>query len=294
MLYGVDVSEFRGDINFDVLNPVCHFIMIRSCFGTARQDAKFARNRDEARRVGLVRGYYHYAYPEYDVNTPEAEAAFFVANLGTLQAGEILALDWEESYSGDHVDWCLRFLKAVEKATGVKPLLYLNQSLVKSHNWQPVIDNGNGLWLAQYDYQQQAGTVDTPWPVVAMKQWTDRGSVAGIPGSVDGDTFYGDFASFAKYGAKVQKPLTVVSPTQQDTYTTQVGAANAAKNDPEATVTDANGNDVTTHVTKNYPDPTDQITQISHRVGVLEGLVQKIWDFLSKWKRFRQFTNQDK
>lgn len=282
MLYGVDVSEFQGDINFDTLNPVCHFIMIRSCFGTARQDNKFARNRDEARRVGLARGFYHYAYPEYDVNTPEAEAAFFVNNLGTLQAGEILALDWEESYSGDHVDWCLRFLKAVEKATGVKPLLYLNQSLITSHNWQPVIDNGNGLWLADYDYNQSGPGVDTSWPVTAMRQWTDKAQVPGIPGPVDGDTFYGDFAALAKYGAKVAKPMTVTSPTQLDTYTTQVGAAAAVKSDPQAVITDANGNDVTTHVTKSFPTPDTKITSIVHRLSLLEAFVAKLKALLAK------------
>jgi len=287
MLYGVDVSEFQT-INFDVLNPNAHFIMIRSCFGTARQDLKFAKNRDEARRVGLVRGFYHYAYPEYDVNTPEAEADFFAANVMPLQPGEILALDWEESYSGDHVDWCHRFLNRVYQRTNVKPLLYLNQSLMNSHDWSPVIKDGYGLWLADYDYNPQGTGPNTPWPVIAMRQWTDKASVPGISGGVDADVFYGDFVAFAKYGYQPAAPLTVSTPTSTTTYKTETGAQNAAIK-TGGTVTDANGVDATDHLTTTAPASEDKITQIEHRLTLLESLVAAIDAFLSRWKRYREF-----
>jgi lysozyme len=201
-LYGVDVSEAQGQINWDALNAVSNFAVIRSCFGTARKDHQFDRNKSEAHRVQAAAGplgigCYHYAYPEY--NSPQAEAAYFADNVTPLAAGDLLALDWEEQYNGDHVAWCLQFLQAVTARTGIRPLIYLNQSTITAHNWSPVINGGFGLWLADWDGNKAGPGVHTPWPFTAMRQWTDADTVAGISGHVDGDVFYGDFAAWAAY-----------------------------------------------------------------------------------------------
>lgn len=221
-LYGVDVSEWQGEIDWDLLNAHSNFVIMRSCFGTSRKDNQFTRNQSEARRVQasagpLGIGYYHYAYPED--NTPEAEAAFFAANLGQLGVGDVLMLDWEEAYAGDHVAWCLAFLNTVQSLTSVKPLIYLNQSLVKSHNWTPVIDAGYGLCLADYDGSQTGPGVETPWPVTAVRQWTDADKVPGIAGNVDGDVFYGDFEAWNKYGYQGATPAPAPAPAPVPTPT---------------------------------------------------------------------------
>lgn len=202
MLFGCDLSEFQGTVNWDILNTTTNFALIRSCFGTLRKDYQFDNNKAEAHRVQATAGplgvgYYHYAYPQY--NNPEDEANFFANNVLPLSVGDILALDWEEAYSGDHASWCIRFLRQVEARTGVKPLIYLNQSLIRGHDWSLVVNAGYGLWIAEYD-GQTTGSIDTPWPVVAMKQWTSSAHLAGITTNVDADTFYGDFVAFAAYG----------------------------------------------------------------------------------------------
>jgi GH25 family lysozyme M1 (1,4-beta-N-acetylmuramidase) len=203
-LYGVDVSYAQKTIDWDALNAASNFAMIRSCYGTGGVDTEFARNKNEAHRVQAAAGplgigYYHYAYPQYSVNTPQAEAAYFVGNVGALQPGDVLALDWEEPYDGDHVQWCLEFLNAVTSATGVRPLIYLNQSLVASHDWSPVINGNYGLWLAAYDGDKTGSGPSTQWPFTAMRQWTNSDAVAGIS-PVDGDVFYGDFNAWNAYG----------------------------------------------------------------------------------------------
>ena len=202
-LYGVDVSEAQGQIDWEALNAASNFVVIRSCFGTARKDSQFDRNKSEAHRVQAAAGplgigYYHYAYPEY--NSPQAEATFFANNVAPLAAGDLLVLDWEEPYNGDHVAWCLQFLQTVTARSGVKPLIYVNQSLITSHDWRPVINADFGLWLADWDGNKSGPGVHTPWPVTAMRQWTDADTVAGIGDKVDGDVFYGDFATWAAYG----------------------------------------------------------------------------------------------
>lgn len=215
-LYGVDVSTFQGNINWDALNNAANFVMIRSTYG-GLTDNMLARNRSEARRVQAAAGplgigYYHYAYAR--LNDPITEADCFVNAVWPLNEGEVLALDWEEPYDGDHVAWCLAFLNHVRDRTGVKSLIYLNQSLASSHNWQPVVDGDYGLWIAEYD-NQTGGANSFQWPFAMMKQWTSTATVAGIAGHVDADTAYVDFTGFAAYGYQAPAPVPVPTPVPE-------------------------------------------------------------------------------
>lgn len=205
MLYGVDVWEGQGNIDWDALNAVANFVIIRASFGTMRKDNQFDRNQAEARRVQAAAGplgigYYYFAYPTV-VGAVES-ADYFVDNLGPLQEGEVLALDLEGDVGPDPVGWSLAFLQHIEARTGVKALIYLNQSLVASHDWTPVVAGNYGLWIADYDGDKNSVPPMGQWPVVAMKQWTDVDVVNGIASKVDGDTFYGDFDAWKAYGYK--------------------------------------------------------------------------------------------
>lgn len=206
-LYGIDCSEWQGVVDWDALNSVANFVFIRASFGTARKDLQFDRNQAQARRVRAAAGplgigYYYYAYPaQIDAVT---SADYFVKNLGGLQDTEVLALDLEGDVGPDPVGWSLAFLQRVEMLTTVKPMLYLNQSLLHGYDWSPVIQNDNGLWLAVYDSDKEGVPASEPWPFVAVKQWTNVDHVAGMSNQVDGDTFFGGFDAWGAYGYKSQ------------------------------------------------------------------------------------------
>jgi GH25 family lysozyme M1 (1,4-beta-N-acetylmuramidase) len=121
MIVGNDISEHQGEINWDIYKNNTNFVIIRATVGTARVDKQFFRNRDEARRLGIPLGFYHYSYPQF--NTPEAEADYVVKQLSDIREGEIIVLDFEEQWAGDHVDFCKRFLDRVSSLLkGYKPL----------------------------------------------------------------------------------------------------------------------------------------------------------------------------
>lgn len=208
-LKGCDISKWQGTVDFDALKSSAEFVIIRSSFGTpgggsTGLDTEFKRNRDEVRRVGIAHGFYHYAYPQY--NSPEAEADFFLKTVGKLQEGELLALDFEESYS-DPVTWCKKFLDHLSSITnGYKPLLYINQNLQQNHNWMPVVNAGYGLWLALWNYDPNKNDFDTQWPVTAMRQWSNHETFSGISGVVDANVFYGDKYAFNLYGYHAPSP----------------------------------------------------------------------------------------
>ena len=179
MKKGIDISSNNGSVDFNEVlsNGDITFILIRSSYGVY-QDYTFGGNRDEARKYGFQVGFYHYAYPQY--NTPEMEAEAFYKAVGDLRPGELLALDFEESYVGDPVDWCKRFLAYIERNLNYKPLLYMNLSMLNSHDWSQV--NCGGWWIANYDGNMEYSSW---WNI---KQYSEKGSIKGVTGAVDLDS----------------------------------------------------------------------------------------------------------
>lgn len=212
MLVGNDVSQFQNAIDWDTYKNNANFVIIRSTYGNGYYDSWFAHNRDEARRVGLPLGFYHYCYPQ--LNSPQAEAAWFCKAVYDLKEGESLYLDFEES-GNDIVGWCKAFLDYVSaNFNGIKPLMYLNQSHM-SLDWSSVVNAGYGLWLASY---QADGVGNTgKWPLMALQQTSSSQTVPGIAGNVDRDVFFGDINAFKAYGYK--KPIVLPTPTQTTTTT---------------------------------------------------------------------------
>jgi len=217
---GNDISKYQGDVNFDVYKDNANFVIAKATEGNGYTDGKFSRNQSEARRVGLPIGYYHFARPDLG-NTPEAEAAYFLKVVGSPVEGEVYVLDYEPaSNPNDAVVWCKAFLDYVYATIGVKPLIYLNQSQAKGFDWQPVIDGGYGLWIAAYTFDPNNNAAEIgKWPFAAMQQWTNNQTVPGIPVVADGNVFFGDIATFKKYGYK--KPVEP-TPTPTPTDPTEV------------------------------------------------------------------------
>ena len=223
MLHGIDCSQYQGSINWDSLKKQTDFAIIKctgGCPDPGQSDASyldpyFTRNRDEARRVGILHGFYHYAYPEY--NSPTAEADYVARVLEDIQPGEIVCLDWEEPYNGDAVSWVKSFLDDLSGKLGFKPLIYMSASRTKVGDWSKVINGDYGLWIAQWTYSDN-GVYDytNPWPNgAAIHQYSNQGSLSAIPGRVDLDVFLGSADNFKAYG-------------KQDTAAAQAAAQAAA------------------------------------------------------------------
>ena len=196
MLKGIDISKHQGEVDWDRIKNECDFTIFRSSYGTGNKDIQFDRNRDEARRVGILRGFYHYGYPEY--NSPEFEAKWFCDFVGELQSGEWMVLDYESDWDGDQVDWCKRFLEIVSsRYGGYRPLIYMDLNRTRSADWSS-IKNDYKLWLARWDYNPDAPAPDTGWDT-PIRQYSNSGNIAGIS-PCDMNVFYGDKSQFNNLG----------------------------------------------------------------------------------------------
>jgi len=187
---GCDIASYQGTVNFDLLRTAVSFVISKATEGTGYKDPTFDRNWAEAKRVGLVRGAYHFARPDLGLNAQD-EAAYFLSHIGPVNPSDLLALDYEVNWGGNVVGWCEAWLNLVHQMTGIKPYIYINLSTVRNYNWASIIAAGYPLWLALYDNQPET-VPSTPWPSVAIKQWTSGGKLAGVPAQrVDLNTAFG-------------------------------------------------------------------------------------------------------
>lgn len=182
MLYGCDISKWQGK-DFDISGE--DFVIAKATEGKTYTDPCFHHNIEKARKVKKLIGAYHYARPEN--NTAKEEAQNFVTAVKPYVGNCLLALDWEGTALNYPIEWALEWLKEVERLTGVKPLIYCSEWVVKK--LQIIADNGNGIWCAKWS--ETAPNVKPTFSVMAMWQYTSN--------PYDKDKFFGTEESWQKY-----------------------------------------------------------------------------------------------
>lgn len=200
---GIDVSSNQGLIDWNAVSQSgVLFAFARSTIGGHKTDSQFATNWSGINKAGLIRGAYHYFWPQ----TPwQDQASNFINAVGALQTGDLPpALDLEESFlKGDptHDVWSdvpldqrlpiiQNWLSKVEEALGIAPIIYTRQNFIANLLGDGVQELANSLlWIAHYDVAQPA--FPPGWKSWTFWQHSENGKIAGIKGSVDLDNFNG-------------------------------------------------------------------------------------------------------
>jgi len=237
-LKGIDISNWQAGINLAAVN--FDFAIIKATEGVNYVSPSCDAQFQAVKAKGKLRGVYHFA--RNTKNSAEDEANFFVNNIkGYLDKKTVLVLDWEDVNTSD-VAWAKRWLDKVQQLTGVKPIIYMSESVVNSHDWSSVANADYGLWVAKYrdyaaDYNYDMSLAGTPpsvkwWKFYTMWQWTSSGRLDGYNGNLDLNEFYGDAAAWLAYaGSKgATAPTPAPNPTPKPTpapagktYTVQSG-----------------------------------------------------------------------
>lgn len=278
-IVGNDISSFQGSIDWATYKQNTNFVIIKMSEGTGFIDPEAGNNRQQARNYDLPRGFYHFAHPDLG-NTPEDEAKYFcdLIDGDPIQVGEVLALDFEVNYN-DPVTWCKTWLDTVSAHyNGLKPLIYLNQSIVQSYDWSPVVNAGYGLWIAAYTNDPTNNVFQTgKWSYAAIQQWSDNQTVPGIPTVADGDVFFGTSAQFLAYGYRAVIP----QPTPQPVSTPVVSAPNDTPTPPTSVTTtpqpDANNTTSTSDTSTfqpvvSYESPSTEPVVVPPSAGSVDGV----------------------
>jgi GH25 family lysozyme M1 (1,4-beta-N-acetylmuramidase)/predicted small integral membrane protein len=191
---GIDVSHWQGSINWSsVYGAGYRFAFIKATEGTGYTDSYFTTNMTNAKNAGLYPGPYHFAHP--DTNSATAEAQHFVNVAGSYMTNGYLrpALDLEDGASLSKTaltDWVITFMTYVYNQTGVTPVIYCNSNYA-NYEFDSRITQYD-LWIAHW----YVGSPNTGlWDHWHFWQYSSTGSVPGISGNVDLDYYNGNLSS---------------------------------------------------------------------------------------------------
>ncbi len=185
---GIDVSEWQGNINFEeVKNSGIDIVYIKASEGTEYIDHYFESNYRGARESGLKIGFYHFVTAR-SVEEAEEEARFFASVISSKEIDCRLAMDFE-SFGDLSVaeinDISEAFLTTLEKVTEKDVVIYSDAS-----NARDIFDRDlivYPIWVAEYFVEEPFD--NGKWETWVGFQYTDRGRINGISGSVDRDEF---------------------------------------------------------------------------------------------------------
>lgn len=194
---GVDVSSWQTGIEVDEMSM--DFVITKATEGTSYVNPDCDRVYQDAKESGKAVGVYHFARTGDAI----AQAEYFVDNISGYIGEAILVLDYEADAVNQGVGWAKDWLDAVYNMTGVKPYIYMSNSVIHRYDWSSVESAGYGLWNAAYYYGYQtlygfmsdpprSGGV-SPWSEDGMiYQYTSSGRLNGWNGNLDLNIFYGN------------------------------------------------------------------------------------------------------
>ncbi|TYR32598.1 glycoside hydrolase family 25 protein [Sphingobacterium phlebotomi] len=190
-VYGVDISQYQGDISWIDVNTIydqipLDFVFIRATMGEKAKDKRFVVNWEAAQSRAKLRGAYHYFRPN---ENSIRQARNFISAVN-LRPGDLPpVLDIEERPRKQPMDslkvGLKRWLNEVEKHYGIQPILYSGDSYFTDFLEKEFSDYV--LWIANYNFW-----VDKPKKHWDFWQFSERGYVRGIKGNVDLNMFKGN------------------------------------------------------------------------------------------------------
>jgi len=221
-IYGIDIAKYQHGkgrravpIHWDKLRIIhvgkrgssyvsgtadypVSFVYIKSTEGTSIRNRFYLNDYAQARKHDIRTGAYHF----WSVRTGGAEQATYFIRNTLFRDGDLPpVLDVEptnaqiaQSGGAERLFREIRvWLKAVERHTGVKPILYVNQMFVNNHlSKQPDLKRDYRVWIARYSEYK---------PDVRLTYWQlcPDGRVAGILGDVDINVFNGYKSQFEAF-----------------------------------------------------------------------------------------------
>lgn len=223
MIKGIDISSHNGSINMEkVKNSGIKFVILRIGYGKNQNqlDKNFKINYENAIQNNIPVGIYLYSYA---TNTDDAkkEAELVLNNIKKLKIEYPIFIDMEDAdnYKANRnvsnetcIDICEKFCLEIENAgyyTGIYANLdWLNNRINSSRL------NRFDKWVAQWNskctYEKEYG----------MWQYSDKGKIDGIKGSVDLNYAIYDYPSIIK---KANLNHLNVESTELIYYTVQSG-----------------------------------------------------------------------
>ncbi len=201
VIRGIDISRHNGDIDFAALKATgqANFAMIRASFGYEDEDIRLKQNVKGCEKYNIPYGFYHYTYAT-SVAEAKKEAAFFLNVISEYSPEYPIVLDIEEdkiyhNMSRDEVTAIVKtFMKAFEKA-GYYAMIYSYARFFESNVYMGDLVDYD-IWVACWGDQEKLSSSFSY--NYGMWQYSETGTLDGIPEYVDLNYAYMDYADIIK------------------------------------------------------------------------------------------------
>jgi len=217
-VFGIDVSSYQGSINWsDVKANGADFAFAKATEGNYYEDPDFKANMVNGKAAGLLMGAYHFARPDIDCPSTEANYFWNFAGAYIIDDGKSLdpAVDFETFNGSDcqpnYTAWLNTWAKDVEaKNSGIKHVVVYCSACSGACDLIEY-DQSGGIqlqaWIADYDGQNLY--TGNPWGSCdccnawvtgcGTGGWTywqvsSTGSIGGVSGDCDFDAYNGTLA----------------------------------------------------------------------------------------------------
>lgn len=190
----IDLSHYNNvtsfaDLRADGIVGVIH----KATQGTGWTDSTYAARKEQALAAGLWWGAYHFGANEDGA----AQAEYFLAQVNP-GAQDLLALDFEENPSSQMtIAQAEEFVTEIYNRTGRYPGFY-SDALAGNLLGGRVDTVLANCWFWRAQYGNSAPNVPPTWQTWTMWQYTQSGSVSGIAGACDRDTFNGSLDGLSR------------------------------------------------------------------------------------------------
>ncbi len=186
-VHGIDVSHYQSYIDWEaVANEDITFAFVKAGEGITISDSLFSHNWKEMKRVGIIRGAYHFFRPEVSATK---QAYSFIKNV-RLESGDLPpVLDVEVTGNlskKELVKSVKEWIIVIEKEYKTKPILYTNMKMYHKYFEGQLEDHP--VWIARYNSRIPYLSPNKNWD---FWQYGNRGRLAGIKGHVDFNVFRG-------------------------------------------------------------------------------------------------------
>ena len=195
---GIDVASFQGNVDWNsAYGGGVRFAYVKASEGTGYTNPYFSSQINGATDASVVAGAYDFA--DFNTVSATAEAAHFLSVAGNYVREGYLrpALDMEGSTSMTKTqvsNYVIAWANYVYSHTNVLSVVYASQSFAATYFNASVVSQPTQYWEANYNgqnlYTGNPGS-STPYSTWTMWQVSSTGSVPGVTGAVDLDTYNG-------------------------------------------------------------------------------------------------------
>jgi|GEM_PF-947881 len=246
LVFGMDVSHFQGEINWELVKknePKISFVFVKATEGINFVDAHFEKNWTRAKQAGILRGAYHFFESGKDA---KAQADLFIDAVKKLEENDLPPLlnlesgkfdELDEVAHDNYINNVFTWLEEVEKALGVKPIIYASPDFARDY-LTDIKFSGYALAAAEYDTVSAAPKM---WGAWEGKTWTfwqyslDH-KVKGITDPVNLAKFNGstrELVNFVKNSRKEEIEVTLTAGEAKEPPTVEEKKETPVKTEPE-------------------------------------------------------------